>query len=132
MSHYLTHLDIVKIEDIAYHFSLALLNNATVSGVSTSGTFRIVVADDRVANLTLKDLTIVARSEKYASAVVVSNSACAVALSGGSFQNRILAEGYVHLLRNEGFHVYLNRLVPPNDGGISLGQAFIAAQMLRK
>ena len=56
----------------------------------------------------------------------------AVALSGGSFQNRILAEGYVHLLRNEGFHVYLNRLVPPNDGGISLGQAFIAAQMLRK
>ena len=56
----------------------------------------------------------------------------AVALSGGSFQNRILAEGYVHLLRNEGFHVYLNRLVPPNDGGISLGQAFIAAQTLRK
>ena len=56
----------------------------------------------------------------------------AVALSGGSFQNRILAEGHVHLLRNEGFHVYLNRLVPPNDGGISLGQAFIAAQMLRK
>ena len=56
----------------------------------------------------------------------------AVALSGGSFQNRILAEGCVHLLRNEGFHVYLNRLVPPNDGGISLGQAFIAAQMLRK
>ena len=56
----------------------------------------------------------------------------AVALSGGSFQNRILAEGCVHLLRNEGFHVYLNRLVPPNDGGISLGQAFIAAQTLRK
>ena len=63
---------------------LALLNNATVSGVSTNGTFRIVVADDRVANLTLKDLTIVARSEKYASAVVVSNSACAVALKGNS------------------------------------------------
>ena len=69
---------------------LALLNNATVSGVSTSGTFRIVVADDRVANLTLKDLTIVARSEKYASAVVVSNSACAVALSG---DNVIAAKG---------------------------------------
>ena len=69
---------------------LALLNNATVSGVSTNGTFRIVVADDRVANLTLKDLTIVARSEKYASAVVVSNSACAVALSG---DNVIAAKG---------------------------------------
>ena len=55
-----------------------------------------------------------------------------VALSGGSFQNRILAEGAVHLLRNEGFHVYLNRLVPPNDGGISLGQAFIAARMLQE
>ena len=69
---------------------LALLNDATVSGVSTSGTFRIVVADDRVANLTLKDLTIVARSEKYASAVVVSNSACSVALSG---DNVIAAKG---------------------------------------
>ena len=63
---------------------LALLNNATVSGVSTSGTFRIVVADDRVANLTLKDLTIVARSEKFASAIVVSNAACTVALEGDS------------------------------------------------
>ncbi|MBQ3808524.1 MAG: hypothetical protein II840_11275, partial [Kiritimatiellae bacterium] len=63
---------------------LSLLADATVSGVSTNGTFRIVVADDRVANLTLKDLTLVARSEKYASAVVVSNSACAVALKGNS------------------------------------------------
>ena len=69
---------------------LALLNNATVSGVSTSGTFRIVVADDRVANLTLKDLTIVASSEKYASAVVVSNASCEVALSG---DNVIAAKG---------------------------------------
>ena len=61
---------------------LALLNNATVGGVSTSGTFRIVVADDRVANLTLKDLTIVARSGKELSALVVSNAACTITLDG--------------------------------------------------
>ena len=61
---------------------LALLNNATVSGVSTSGTFRIVVKDDRVANLTLEDLTIVARSGKELSALVVSNAACTITLDG--------------------------------------------------
>ena len=69
---------------------LALLNDATISGVSTNGTFRIVVPDDRVKNLTLQDLTIVASSERYASAVVVSNASCAVALSG---DNIIEAKG---------------------------------------
>jgi len=49
-----------------------------------------------------------------------------VALSGGVFQNRLLSEEMVTLLRARGFEVYTHRLVPPNDGGIALGQAVIA------
>ncbi|MBN1956059.1 MAG: carbamoyltransferase HypF [Anaerolineae bacterium] len=49
-----------------------------------------------------------------------------VALSGGVFQNVALLAAVVPLLREAGFTVYTHRLVPPNDGGISLGQAVIA------
>jgi hydrogenase maturation protein HypF len=48
-----------------------------------------------------------------------------VALSGGVFQNKILMETTLKLLRDEGFKVCYNISVPPNDGGICLGQAYI-------
>jgi hydrogenase maturation protein HypF len=50
-----------------------------------------------------------------------------VALSGGCFQNRLLTETVLPLLEAEGFEVLRHRRVPPNDGGIALGQAAIAA-----
>lgn len=49
-----------------------------------------------------------------------------VALSGGVFQNRILLELCSALLRKEGFEVFCNRRVPANDGGLALGQAWLA------
>ena len=55
----------------------------------------------------------------------------AVALSGGVFQNRLLLEQLVARLEDLGFSVYLNRRVPPNDGGLSFGQAAVAAARLR-
>ncbi|MCC8064988.1 MAG: carbamoyltransferase HypF, partial [Clostridiales bacterium] len=48
-----------------------------------------------------------------------------VALSGGTFQNRILLERTAALLRADGFTVYYNRQVPPGDGGLALGQAWL-------
>jgi hydrogenase maturation protein HypF len=51
-----------------------------------------------------------------------------IALSGGGFQNRVLIEFSRSLLEEHGFRVLTNRLVPPNDGGISLGQAWIASR----
>ncbi|NOY56318.1 MAG: carbamoyltransferase HypF [Actinobacteria bacterium] len=54
-----------------------------------------------------------------------------VALTGGCFQNRLLTERATKLLRDAGYEVLLHRLVPPNDGGISLGQVAVAAEYLR-
>jgi hydrogenase maturation protein HypF len=53
-----------------------------------------------------------------------------VALSGGCFQNRYLTERAVKRLREEGFSPCWHQRIPPNDGGIALGQAVIAGQRL--
>ncbi len=50
-----------------------------------------------------------------------------VALSGGVFQNDLLLEDLKHLLADGALEVWTNQLVPANDGGISLGQAALAA-----
>ncbi len=50
-----------------------------------------------------------------------------VALSGGVFQNRLLTPMVVEGLKDDGFTCLLHRRVPCNDGGISLGQAVVAA-----
>ncbi|MCU1269400.1 MAG: (NiFe) hydrogenase maturation protein HypF [Acidobacteriaceae bacterium] len=54
-----------------------------------------------------------------------------VCLSGGTFQNMYLLQRSVARLRKLGFEVFLHYAVPPNDGGISLGQAAIANEILK-
>jgi len=49
-----------------------------------------------------------------------------VALGGGCFMNRILAEGLAAALRTRGLSPFLPQAVPANDGGLSLGQAALA------
>jgi hydrogenase maturation protein HypF len=49
-----------------------------------------------------------------------------VVLSGGCFQNRYLTERTVQRLQEAGFRPYWHQRVPPNDGGISLGQVVAA------
>ncbi len=51
-----------------------------------------------------------------------------VVLSGGVFQNRLFSEELLTLLETDGFRVFTHRLVPPNDGGLALGQAMIAGR----
>lgn len=54
-----------------------------------------------------------------------------VALSGGVFQNEYLMEKSAALLLQKDFDVFVNEQVPCNDGGISLGQAYILRERLR-
>lgn len=49
-----------------------------------------------------------------------------VVLTGGCFQNKYLTERAITRLREEGFRVYWHQRVPPNDGGIALGQIVAA------
>jgi hydrogenase maturation protein HypF len=55
----------------------------------------------------------------------------AVALSGGVWQNRVLLQRVLALLRGLGFQVYIHRQVPTNDGGICLGQVAVAMHQSR-
>jgi hydrogenase maturation protein HypF len=65
---------------------------------------------------------IVAACERIRSASGLST----VALSGGVFQNMLLLGRTVTDLEERGFRVLIHSRVPPNDGGISLGQAAVA------
>ncbi|MGD8866138.1 MAG: carbamoyltransferase HypF [Gemmatimonadales bacterium] len=53
-----------------------------------------------------------------------------VVLSGGCFQNALLTRRLSDRLRERDFEVFTQRQVPPNDGGISLGQAAVAYAMM--
>jgi hydrogenase maturation protein HypF len=51
-----------------------------------------------------------------------------IVLTGGCFQNRYLAERTIRRLKESGFEPYWHRFVPPNDGGIALGQLAAACR----
>ncbi len=53
-----------------------------------------------------------------------------VVLSGGCFQNAILTERAVARLREEGFKPFWHEVIPPNDGGLALGQAVVASRQM--
>jgi hydrogenase maturation protein HypF len=67
---------------------------------------------------------------KQAEHIRTEHKVFAVGLTGGVFQNRLLAEYVTVLLRVEGFKVYLPEHIPGNDAGISFGQIIEAGSHL--
>jgi len=74
--------------------------------------------------------TLGAATAEVARAAIASKGDMPVVLSGGCFQNARLAESVIDALRSSA-RVVMNRDVPAGDGGIALGQAFIAGARLR-
>ena len=63
---------------------------------------------------------------EIARAVLPGDSRLPIVLGGGCFQNTLLADRVCSRLAAAGFLVYTHSKVPPGDGGIALGQAFVA------
>jgi hydrogenase maturation protein HypF len=72
--------------------------------------------------------TVAAATTEMCLRISVSTGLNRVILSGGVFQNRLLSEMIYTALTKQGLQVFTHRLVPPNDGGIALGQAAIAGR----
>ena len=75
--------------------------------------------------------TLCAAIAEVCSRIEASEGLNRVCLGGGTFQNLYLLRRTVVELRRRGFEVFLHATVPANDGGISLGQAVIANELLR-
>jgi hydrogenase maturation protein HypF len=74
--------------------------------------------------------TLIAGLVEWAAAAARAHGLDQVALSGGCFLNKVLSEGVAAGLRAHGIEPLIARAVPPNDGGLSLGQAYVAATAL--
>ncbi len=107
----------------------------SADGGAISGTDLVTAAfDDLAAG---RPRTEIAAAFHEGVAAVFATAACSaagtaetVALSGGSFQNLRLLASLRSRLEDAGFRVLSHRLVPPNDGGVSYGQAAVAAATL--
>jgi len=74
--------------------------------------------------------TLIVALTEWAAAAASARGLRQVALSGGCFLNKVLSEGIAEALSARGIAPLIARAVPPNDGGLSLGQAFVAAAVL--
>jgi hydrogenase maturation protein HypF len=125
-------------EDLAYPFGIPNLKGSGLPYIEPSAMWQALLGD--LYENTPPDV-MAARFHKglaraiaaMAGKVTLDNGARMtrrVALSGGVFQNRWLTEELVQRLEADGFDVLLHARVPSNDGGVSFGQAAVAAARL--
>ncbi len=88
--------------------------------------FRALLDIGQVSGANLFHGTLIAGLAEWILSWASQLSSSIILLSGGCFLNKVLAEGLSLQLTRYGLRVYLPQRVPPNDGGLSLGQAWIA------
>lgn len=84
---------------------------------------------DPVSGANLFHGSLIAGLSEWAAVAAGKLSIDVVLLSGGCFLNKTLTEGLIAALSSQGLTVLLSCKVPPNDGGIALGQAWIAGRI---
>ncbi|MCW8917385.1 MAG: carbamoyltransferase HypF [Gammaproteobacteria bacterium] len=83
---------------------------------------------NRVRGAALFHATLIEGVSRWVEAASGQSGLREVVLAGGCFLNRLLSEGVAARLTTRGFTVHQARQAPPNDGGIALGQAWVAQQ----
>ena len=146
---------LLGVRDVATYEGQAAIGLEDVADATEAGSYPVPVSDEPVARVLVAHLvravvqdmdrgtpvpTVAARFHNCLADVVTA--VCArlreehglgtVALSGGVFQNALLVSRCLDRLEPAGFTVLTHRRVPPNDGGISLGQAAVASAALRE
>jgi hydrogenase maturation protein HypF len=116
-------------------YPFALQEDGDVTTVDFSPMFRTMVrdrADDVECAATARGFhnTLAAATSAVCDTIRRKTGLERVVLSGGVFQNKLLTEGILTLLTEQGFQVFIQRLAPPNDGGLALGQAIIAGRSI--
>ncbi|MRR58360.1 MAG: carbamoyltransferase HypF, partial [Deltaproteobacteria bacterium] len=114
-------------------YPFALHQEGEVTTVDFSPMFRSLVEDsaadrERAAMARSFHNTLAAVTAAVCDGIRKKSGLDRVVLSGGVFQNKLLTEGILSLLTEQGFQVFIQRLAPPNDGGLALGQAIIAGR----
>jgi hydrogenase maturation protein HypF len=146
---------LLGLRDVVTYEGQAAIELEQVADPGETGTYAVPVTNDAVARIQVAALVravtedvvggtsvpvVAARFHNALADVVVDvcgrlrdlHALSTVALSGGVFQNALLVSRCLDGLEGAGFTVLTHRQVPPNDGGISLGQAAVATELLRR
>jgi hydrogenase maturation protein HypF len=146
---------LLGVRDVVSYEGQAAIELEQVADPAEAGSYAVPITDDAMPRIEASQLVraiaddlaagvavpvLAARLHNALSDVVVDvcrrlrdeHRLSTVALSGGVFQNSLLVTRCLDGLEGAGFTVLIHRQVPPNDGGISLGQAAVASELLRQ
>jgi len=145
---------LLGVRDVVSYEGQAAIELEHVADPAETGSYPVPVSDEPVARVHIANLVrslaedmaggtavpvLAARFHNALADVVLDvcgrlreqHQLSTVALSGGVFQNALLVSRCLDRLEADGFIVLTHRQVPPNDGGLSLGQAAVATALLR-
>ena len=121
-------------EPYPFHFRLNRDENGCIRADQTDFARQLLEAAEAGADREAAALgfhrAVAAMTEEICLAVRRETGENHIALSGGVFANLILLSDCFDRLQKDGFEVYTNQIVPSNDGGISLGQAWVCARLM--